>query len=66
MRLLWPNFLRAFLNTTIGYEMGPGFAQHVAGLKGTETKSLADLVEFNRKFPEPSYSEGKYWTRRIK
>lgn len=46
--------------------MGPGFAQHVAGLKGTETKSLADLVEFNRKFPETSYSEGKYWTRRIK
>lgn len=46
--------------------MGPGFAQHVAGLKGTEVKYLADLVEFNRKFPERSYSEGKYWTRQKK
>ncbi|KAJ5699672.1 hypothetical protein N7536_002685 [Penicillium majusculum] len=37
--------------------MGPGFAQHVTGLKGTEAKSLADLMAFNRKFPKRSYSE---------
>ncbi|KAJ6079729.1 amidase family protein [Penicillium canescens] len=50
-------YVANLMGRIIRYEMGPGFAQHVMGLKGTETKTLADLVEFNRKFPARSYSE---------
>ncbi|KAJ5799445.1 amidase family protein [Penicillium psychrosexuale] len=50
-------YVAKLMGRIIRYEMGPGFAQHVMGLEGTETKSLADRLEFNRKFPASSYSD---------
>lgn len=55
-----PSFVRRELTEpTTGHEMGPGFAKHVASLEGAGVQSLAQLVDFNRKYTEPSYVKGK-------
>jgi hypothetical protein len=38
--------------------MGPAFAKHVASLEGVTVKSLEQLIDFNRKHPELSYTKG--------
>jgi len=41
----------------LGHEMRPAFAKYAEILEGIHTRSLEALVEFNREYPELSYSK---------
>ncbi|CAH0021083.1 unnamed protein product [Clonostachys rhizophaga] len=51
--------VQKLMGKIIRHEMGPGFIKHTAYLDGIQTNSLEELVEFNRKHPEFSYSKAE-------
>uniref|UniRef100_A0A0B7KBT1 Amidase domain-containing protein n=1 Tax=Bionectria ochroleuca TaxID=29856 RepID=A0A0B7KBT1_BIOOC len=49
--------VQKLMGKIIRHEMGPGFIKHTTYLDGIQTNSLEELVEFNHKHPEFSYSK---------